>query len=90
MKFTAANLGTIQHEFVIISTDYPDGAIPLDGDKFAEDAPGVSSPGEISEFEPGKIEETIVALAPGHYQLVCNVPTHYHHGMHIPFEVLAT
>lgn len=90
VKFTAANLGTIQHEFVIIATDYPDGAIPLDGDSFGEEAPGISSPGEISEFAPGNIEETIIPLTPGRYQLVCNLPTHYHHGMHIPFEVVAT
>jgi hypothetical protein len=89
VKFTTANLGTIEHEFVIIRTDYPDGAIPLDGDSFDEEADGVSSPGEISEFEPGQVNDVVVDLAPGHYQLVCNIPTHYHHGMHIPFEVVA-
>ncbi|MEP7203774.1 MAG: hypothetical protein ABI894_14255 [Ilumatobacteraceae bacterium] len=90
VKFTTANLGTIEHEFVIVRTDYPDGGIPLEGNTFSEDAPGVSSPGEISEFAPGDVEATIIPLGPGHYQLVCNIPTHYHHGMHIPFEVVST
>lgn len=90
VKFTAANLGTIKHEFVIIRTDYPDGEIPLEGAKFAEDAPGVSSPGEISEYAPDDVKATIIDLAAGHYQLVCNLPRHYNHGMHVSFEVVAT
>ncbi|MEO7371140.1 MAG: hypothetical protein ABIZ69_09765 [Ilumatobacteraceae bacterium] len=90
VKFTTVNLGTTEHELVIIRTDYPDGEIPLAGSKFNEDAPGVSSPGEISEYAPGAVQSTIISLAPGHYQLVCNLPTHYNHGKHIPFEVVAT
>lgn len=88
VKFTTANLGTITHEFVVVRTDLPDGQIPLDGDTFAEDAPGVSSPGEISEFAPKTIGETVIDLEPGLYQLVCNIPTHYHQGMHVPFLVV--
>jgi uncharacterized cupredoxin-like copper-binding protein len=90
VKFSAINLGTIEHELVVIRTDYPDGAIPLDGDAFGEDAPGVASPGEISEYKVDTVAETVVELEPGHYQLVCNLPTHYRNGMHIPFDVLAS
>ncbi len=88
VKFTTANLGTITHEFVVVRTDIPDGEIPLDGDSFSEDAPGVSSPGEISEFEPKTVGETVIDLEPGHYQLVCNLPNHYSHGMHIELVVV--
>jgi hypothetical protein len=88
VRFTTANLGTITHEFVVIRTDIADGEIPLDGTSFSEDAPGVSSPGEISEFPPGTVKDTVIDLEPGRYQLVCNIPTHYRHGMHIPFEVI--
>jgi hypothetical protein len=89
VKFTTANLGTITHEFVVIRTDILDGRIPLAGNKFDEEAPGVSSPGEISEFEVGKVGETVINLEPGHYQLVCNLPGHYHNGMHVPLLVVA-
>ncbi len=89
VKFTAANVGTVEHEMVVVRTDYPDGEIPLDGQKFDEEAPGVSSPGEISEYEPGTVGDTVIDLEPGHYQLVCNLPNHYHNGMHVPFEVAA-
>lgn len=88
VRFTTANLGTIEHEFVVVRTDYPDGEIPLDGRIFNEDAPGVSSPGEIPEFKPGTVGDTVIDLEPGHYQLVCNIPGHYRNGMHIPFEVV--
>jgi hypothetical protein len=88
VKFTTANLGTITHEFVVVRTDIPDGQIPLEGTKFNEEAEGVSSPGEISEFKPDTVGETVIDLEPGLYQLVCNIPTHYQHGMHIPFVVI--
>ena len=88
VKFTAANLGTMEHELVVVRTDYPDGRIPLDGNKFDEKAPGVSSPGEISEYKMDTTGETVINLEPGRYQLVCNISSHYHNGMHIPFEVL--
>jgi uncharacterized cupredoxin-like copper-binding protein len=88
VEFDAANLGTITHELVVIRTDYPDGEIPLAGPKFDEEAPGVSSPGEISEYEPSVVARTVLDLEPGHYQLVCNIPGHYHNGMHIELEVL--
>lgn len=88
VKFRAANLGTTEHELVVIRTDFPDGQIPLDGDAFSEDAPGVSSPGEISEYKPDTVGETVIDLEPGLYQLVCNIEKHYHNGMHVAFEVL--
>lgn len=88
VKFASANVGTLVHELVIIRTDIPDGQIPLEGTKFNEEAPGVSSPGEISEFAADLVHETVVDLEPGHYQLVCNIETHYQHGMHIPFLVV--
>jgi uncharacterized cupredoxin-like copper-binding protein len=88
VKFTTANLGTINHEFVVVRTDIPDGQIPLDGDLFSEDTPGVWSPGKISELTPNTVGEAVIDLEPGRYQLVCNIPHHYHRGMHIPFQAV--
>ena len=89
VKFTAANLGTITHEFVVIRTDYAEGKIPMDGDRFNEDGEGVSSPGELGEFEPTIAKDTVLNLEPGHYQIVCNLPGHYHNGMHAELDVVA-
>jgi hypothetical protein len=87
VRFTTANLGTITHEFVVVRTDIPDGQIPIEGDRFSEDAPGVSSPGEIPEFGPGTVAQTVIDLEPGLYQLVCNIEKHYGRGMHVWLEV---
>ena len=89
VKFVSANVGTLTHELVIIRTDIPDGQIPVvAGVKFNEEGAGVSSPGEISEFGVDLVHESVVTLEPGRYQLVCNIQTHYQHGMHIPFVVV--
>lgn len=88
VKFVSANVGTITHELVIIRTDIPDGQIPVVGVKFDEEGAGVSSPGEIAEFGVDLVHESVVTLEPGHYQLVCNIETHYQQGMHLPFVVV--
>ena len=88
VTFTVTNYGTIQHEFLVIKTDYPVGQIPVDGEKFNEEANGVANLGETGEFDPGLTKTVTVKLTPGRYQLVCNIPGHYKKGMAIPFEVI--
>ena len=87
VTFWIANKGTMEHEFLVVRTDYPDGEIPLDGDHFSEDAEGVTVVDEIPEFEVGLIKELTLELAPGAYQLLCNIPNHYKNGMHVSFTV---
>ena len=87
VTFWIANKGSIEHEFLVVRTDYPDGQIPLDGDHFSEDAPGLTVVDEIPEYEVGQIKELTVSLTPGKYQLLCNIPTHYANGMHTEFTV---
>lgn len=89
VTFWIANKGTMEHEFLVVRTDYPDGEIPLDGDHFSEDAEGVTVVDEIPEFEVGLIKELTLELAPGAYQLLCNIPNHYKNGMHVAFTVTA-
>lgn len=89
VTFWIANKGTMEHEFLVVRTDYPDGEIPLDGDHFSEDAEGVTVVDEIPEFEVGLIKELTLELAPGAYQLLCNIPNHYKNGMHVAFTVNA-
>jgi len=89
VTFWIANKGTMEHEFLVVRTDYPDGEIPLDGDHFSEDAEGVTVVDEIPEFEVGLIKELKIELAPGAYQLLCNIPNHYKNGMHVAFTVTA-
>ncbi|MEO8696038.1 MAG: hypothetical protein ABI658_21130 [Acidimicrobiales bacterium] len=87
VTFTVKNEGTIGHEFLVVRTDIAPGKIPIDGDHFSEDAVEVVD--EIGEFAAGATETLTVTLAPGKYQLVCNLPTHYGNGMFTGFEVTA-
>lgn len=78
-RVTNASKETI-HEMVVLP--YKDGQkLPFsekDG-KIDEDSAGHLA--EVSELEPGKKGELKIALKPGKYVLVCNVPNHYMNGM---------
>lgn len=89
VNFTITNEGTIEHEFVIVKTDIPDGEIPLVEDKFKEDAEGVEVIDEMEKMASGVTETLSVNLEPGNYQLVCNIVSHYGAGMHTSFVVNA-
>ena len=87
VTFTMTNEGTIGHEFLVVKTDIAVGEIPLDGDHFAEPTDGIEVINEIGEFAKDTTESLTVNLAPGTYQLVCNLPDHYDAGMFISFKV---
>jgi len=89
ITFTMTNYGTITHEMLIVKTDIAPGQITIGADgRFNEDDPASKVVDEISEYEPGKSVTKSFDLAPGKYQLVCNIPSHYKSGMFIPFEVV--
>lgn len=87
--FTITNNGTVGHEFLVVKTDIAPGAIPLDGDHFAEPTDGLEVIDEIGEFAEGTTETLTLNLDPGKYQLVCNLPDHYSAGMHMTFTVVS-
>lgn len=89
ITFTIQNEGSIGHEFLVIRTDLPLGAIPLEGDRFSEENPDLSMIDEIGEYAVGTIESLTVTLEPGTYQLVCNLAGHYGAGMFTDFTVEA-
>ena len=87
--FTFENVGTQVHEMLVTRTDIAPGQIPVDAatNTFNEDDPASKVLDEISEFDPGKTGSVTINLAPGTYQLVCNVPGHYIKGMSMAFTV---
>jgi uncharacterized cupredoxin-like copper-binding protein len=87
LTFRITNSGTIDHEFLIVKTEIPDGEIPVTGGLFAEDQEGIQVIDEIPQFSAGRTEELTVSLEAGQYQLVCNLPGHYQAGMHTVFTV---
>ncbi|MEO8540512.1 MAG: cupredoxin domain-containing protein [bacterium] len=89
VTFDIKNNGPSQHEFVVFKTDLDAANLPYDKDKFTvtEDSPGLSKVDEKEAIDPGKSTTLTATLAPGHYVLICNIPTHYGQGMRFNFTV---
>jgi uncharacterized cupredoxin-like copper-binding protein len=95
VSFLATNFGSISHELVILPL--PDSKIvgtqPIGDDDKIDEA---SSLGEASNtcgagagqgIVPGASSWVTVTLAPGRYELICNLPGHYSSGMYSQLTV---
>lgn len=87
LTFRISNDGTIDHEFLILKTNIPNGEIPVEGGIFEEDLASIEVIDEIPPFSAGSTAEITVDLQRGLYQLVCNLPGHYEAGMHTTLNV---
>jgi uncharacterized cupredoxin-like copper-binding protein len=95
VSFMVTNAGTIDHEMVILPLPNSSalGVRPIGGDaKISE----TGSLGEASKSGGAGAGEGIatgasgwvtVTLAPGQYELVCNLPRHYSAGMYTQLTV---
>jgi uncharacterized cupredoxin-like copper-binding protein len=99
VTFTVKNIGTIDHELVVLKTSLPFDKLPIadGGDPPAPVAVGadkVSEDGNIGEtgdpnLKPGDTRIFVIKkMVPGKYVLVCNIARHYGLGMRAPFTVL--
>jgi len=95
VSFLATNGGSINHEMVILPLPASQsvGARPTGADARADEA---GSLGEASNTNgkgagqgvvPGASSWITVTLAPGQYELVCNLPNHYTAGMYTQLTV---
>jgi uncharacterized cupredoxin-like copper-binding protein len=83
VTFTITNQGPSVHEFVVFKSDLDPGALPLkaDGSAVNEDGAGVSHIDEKEDIANGGTASLAIALQPGKYVLICNLPGHYKLGM---------
>jgi len=95
VSFLVTNGGSIDHELVILplAGSQTAGARPVGGDAKIDEA---GSLGEASKTNganagdgivPGASGWVTVTLAPGHYELVCNLARHYGAGMYSQLDV---
>jgi uncharacterized cupredoxin-like copper-binding protein len=82
VRFVVTNVGTIEHEFVVLKTAKPAGSL-LKG-KEADESGAV---GEIDGVPAGQAKTLNLTLKPGHYSLICNLPGHYKTGQFADFYV---
>ena len=97
ITFDAKNIGSTNHEFMIIKTTLAPGALPAKSDGTVDETgAGIQVIDRIAEFASGGEESKTVTLEAGKYVLICNLVTqtasgqsvsHYHSGMHAAFEV---
>ena len=90
VSFVVTNAGAVKHEMVILpmAASQVAGTRPFGGDAKVDEA---GSMGEASNsggsgsgegIEPGASSQVTVTLAPGRYELVCNLIGHYVSGMY--------
>ena len=85
VTLVAANLGRDTHELVVIRTDKPAAVL-----RTTDHSTRASESGKVAEIDdtrPGAAKDLTLTLRPGHYALICNLPKHYHRGMHIDLTV---
>ncbi len=87
VTFTVHNVGSIEHEVVLLKTDLAPDRLTLKADGTQVDEEALNNVGEVPDLDKGETKTGTFDLAPGRYELVCNVPGHYKSGMVTEFQV---
>ncbi|WP_315899859.1 sulfocyanin-like copper-binding protein [Arthrobacter alpinus] len=95
VSFLATNRGSITHEMVVLPLPEPQivGTRPIGGDgKIDEtgslgEASTTCGEGAGQGILPGASGWVSITLAPGRYELLCNLPGHYGAGMYTQLTV---
>jgi uncharacterized cupredoxin-like copper-binding protein len=87
VTFVVTNVGAVEHEFVVLKTDFAAADLPMneEGTEAIEEGDGVTPVDEIGSILPGETKSLTVDLEAGHYVLVCNIAGHYLMGMRSDF-----
>ncbi len=75
------------HEMIVMYLADPARPLPYINAENRVDEDKAGDKGEVSELDPGASGKLTVALKPGKYLLICNVPGHYAAGMWSEFTV---
>jgi hypothetical protein len=96
VTFKARNVGSTQHELLVLKTNLPEGGLPTLADGSVDvTGTGVEQVGKVDTVAAGGNAETTIDLAAGSYVLICNLVqttngqtvSHYAAGMHKAFTV---
>lgn len=98
VSLVASNMGWRTHELVILPlaadgsagqrVPRSDGSVEEAGSVGEASASCGAGPGD--GIRSGAVSWTTVTLAPGRYELICNLPNHYADGMHQQLDVSAS
>ena len=95
VSIVATNLGSINHELVILPlpTDQIVGTRSLGADSTIDESTSIAEAsntcgaGAGEGIAPASSSWTTLTLAPGRYEIVCNLPGHYAAGMYTQLTV---
>ena len=98
MSFRALNTGWLNHELVVLPLAQgqfpgqrligPDGRVDESGS--LGEASRTCGEGDGDGIAPGTTGWTTITLAPGRYELICNIAGHYAAGMYTELDVTGT
>lgn len=83
VTFVALNVGQLDHNLVVLRTEFAPGKLPVVGARAKE----VGRVGKTPVFRPSQTRRLTLTLKAGKYVLICNVPGHYKAGMLVGFRV---
>jgi hypothetical protein len=88
-RFVVHNRGPVAHEFIVIRMGRR--PLPMRADGLTVDEEALEARGDIvGALEPGQagsVRDLAVRLAPGRYELICNMSGHFLGGMHVQLVV---
>jgi uncharacterized cupredoxin-like copper-binding protein len=84
VTFHVRNTGPSTHEFIVVRTDLPADALPLQKNDITvnEDSPRIHEVGSLGEVRFGTTRDLTLKLPAGHYVMFCNLSGHYRGGMY--------
>jgi uncharacterized cupredoxin-like copper-binding protein len=83
VAFSVRNIGTVNHELVVLKTTVPPGKLRVKSGKAVE----VGRVGRVGPLKPRASRTLTLTLKVGKYVLLCNLPAHYQLGQRIGFAV---
>jgi uncharacterized cupredoxin-like copper-binding protein len=85
LTFSATNDGTVTHEIEVFEGEKDPASLPIEDD--VADTEGWTLVDEIEDITPGQSADLTLDLAPGTYQVVCNLVGHFENGMYATLTV---
>ena len=87
VTFAVRNRGPVAHELIVVRRGRAELPLRPDGTTVDEEALDPETAGALEPADAGGVRTLRVRLAPGRYELLCNMSGHYLGGMHAELVV---
>lgn len=87
LRLSVSNHGPDNHELIVVRANGPRLPLRTDGVTVNEETLERATVGVLEPGQPGSVRQLSLHLAPGRYELLCNMAGHYLGGMHAELVV---